>query len=146
MLNTLSLRPYQHDSRSNIVLDIYIDDVRFLDRLTEFEQRFDEQGCGYKPSLGQDAVHRGMVLWDFWFMPFVCLCGDSDCGSFAVQVKKQDEEVSWHGWRCAPWSYYEDERFRDYSDLPVLRFDKKQYLAEIKAAKALLAPIHNPSS
>lgn len=142
ILNKLELKPAGHYPMLGLVFDIYIDGVLFLDTLTRFESRFSDTINGaYTTVLGYDDIKGLIQTPGERFMPFACDCGTWECWVFQGFVSTYQDFLYWGSWRnthrCDP-AKKADGLYWNYRDFPTLCFDKAEYLAEMKKARALI--------
>lgn len=144
-LNHLELKPTGHYRDLGMIFDVYIDGVCFLDNIAEFEKRFHDRINGaYTAALGcEDVMHcmTNITSEGQRFMPYACDCGEWQCWVFQGFITGYDDFVFWGQWRN---THRDDKRkkaeglYWNYKEFPTVCFDKKQYLAEIEKAQALV--------
>lgn len=159
-INHLELKPAGHYRELGMIFDVYIDGVCFLENITEFEKRFHDRINGaYTAALGCEDIMHCMFPVDNKgsydevsknkkvepegqrFMPYACDCGQWECWVFQGFITGYDDFIMWGHWRNPhrnDKSKKADGLYWNYRGFPTLCFDKKQYIAEIEKAQALV--------
>ncbi|MDN4502686.1 hypothetical protein QX776_09740 [Alteromonadaceae bacterium BrNp21-10] len=135
------LRPFNNEHHQGL-FELMVDGQPYLVTLTDYESAFAGNIAGsYLPGLNVNNLNIDST----GAIPFICTCSEPSCWFIGVEIfiqaDTEQEYVIWHQW-CNP---YRDDKSKaaeglywDYSGLPPLVFDKKQYEDEI--ARALSSP------